>query len=112
MGFIFLVLFSFCVGGAALFTLICLLMFTIGGPTGVIHGNAVSDISSRDTYYVVARLHIVLSLGSVIAIFPGIMYRRGGYQESLQLLRRASDIVDYDVPWYSLKFYPYSFPMS
>merc|ERR1711868_147883 len=59
---------------SALFGLVFLLMFTIGGSTGVILGNAAVDLGLHDTYYVVAHFHFVLSLGAVIGLLSGIMF--------------------------------------
>ncbi len=51
-----------------------IMLFTIGGVTGVVVASAGVDHSLTDTYYVIAHFHYVLSLGSAFAIFAAFYY--------------------------------------
>merc|ERR1711879_1115548 len=75
---------------SALFALLFLLMFTIGGSSGVILGNAAVDLGLHDTYYVPAHFHFVLSLGAGIAIFSGINFMGETIAGSKNLLPSSS----------------------
>ncbi len=56
------------------FSIGLIVMFTIGGLSGVTHAVAPSDTQQTDTYYIVAHLHYVLFGGSVLGLFSGFYY--------------------------------------
>ena len=57
-----------------LFALGFIVLFTIGGISGVMHSMASSDAQQQDTYFVIAHIHYVLFSGAMMAIVAGIYY--------------------------------------
>ena len=67
------------VGTHAQLIAIFLVIFTLGGSTGVILGSAAFDLAIHDTYYVVAHFHYILSIAAILGILLSVI----GYEQDL-----------------------------
>ncbi|HEX7049987.1 MAG TPA: cbb3-type cytochrome c oxidase subunit I, partial [Longimicrobiales bacterium] len=57
-----------------LFVIGFLVLFTLGGISGVHHGSPPADLQQTDTYYVVAHFHYVLFGGLIMGVFSGFYF--------------------------------------
>ena len=57
-----------------LFSISFIMLFTIGGISGVMHASPPTDLQQTDTYFVVAHFHYVLFGGGMMGIFSAIYY--------------------------------------
>src|SRR2546428_5213606 len=57
-----------------LFAMAFIVVFTIGGISGVFLGSAPVDVQLSDTYYVVAHIHYVLVQGALFCAFAAFYY--------------------------------------
>jgi cytochrome c oxidase subunit 1 len=92
-----------------LFALGFIVVFTIGGITGVILAAAPLDIVLHDTYYVVAHFHYVLVAGSLFALFAGTYYwlpKWTGhmYDEKLAQWHFWTSMVTFNITFFPMHF--------
>jgi cytochrome c oxidase subunit I len=92
-----------------LFAVGFIIVFTIGGLTGIILSVAPLDIQLHDTYYVVAHFHYVLVAGSLFALFAGAYYwlpKWTGhmYDEKLGKLHFWSSLISFNVTFFPMHF--------
>jgi cytochrome c oxidase subunit I len=86
-----------------------LIMFLLGGLTGVICSSAGIDIAIHDTYYIVGHFHYVLSMGAVFGTFGAFYYWIGKisgymYPENLGKAHFWLTLVGVNVTFFPMHF--------
>lgn len=92
-----------------LFVLGFLILFTVGGLSGVVLANSGLDIAFHDTYYVVAHFHYVLSMGAVFAVFAAYYFwfsilNRCTYRERTGFLHFWTTFIGVNITFFPMHF--------
>jgi cytochrome c oxidase subunit 1 len=92
-----------------LFVLGFIILFTVGGITGVVLSSASIDLAMHDTYYVVGHFHYVLSMGAVFGMFAGFYYWLGlatgtGYPEFLGKVHFYTFFIGVNLTFFPMHF--------
>ena len=64
-----IIIFNLCFSVSMLLTVYYLILFIIGGSSGIIIGNIIIDISLHDTFYIIIHFHIVLSISILLSFY-------------------------------------------
>lgn len=92
-----------------LFAIAFIVLFTIGGFTGVMLSIAPADFQYHDSYFVVAHFHYVMVAGSLMAIFGGVYYwlpKWTGhmYSETLGKLHFWLTMIAFNITFFPMHF--------
>ena len=92
-----------------LFAVAFVILFTIGGFSGLMLAIAPADFQYQDTYFVVAHFHYVLVAGSLFAFFGGAYYwlpKWTGtmYDETLGKIHFWASLIFFNITFFPMHF--------